>query len=161
SLLNWIMTGRSASATAVVKWLPLNPYYGRWPSLVATVRDNAETFVNVLLDGKQWSAVFVPTGARPFALLGLASIPLVALRMRRYFRGAVVLCIALAMLLPCTYLSFLWNRLRYLWPFAFAWFIGLSCLAASIREAAFRLGLRARGLDALAVGVFAGALASH
>jgi hypothetical protein len=161
SLLNWIMTGRSASATAVVKWLPLNPYYGRWPSLVATVRDNAETFVNVLLDGKQWSAVFVPTGARPFALLGLASIPLAAFRARRHFRGALIFGIALAMLLPCTYLSFLWNRLRYLWPFAFAWFIGLACLAASIREAVLRFGFKARGVDALVAGAFAGALASH
>ena len=44
-------------------------------------------------------------------------------------RGAGVLLLALTMFAPCFYYTFLWNRLRYLWPFATGWLVGLACLA--------------------------------
>jgi hypothetical protein len=68
---------------------------------------------------------------------------------------------ALAMLIPCTYLTFLWNRLRYLWPFAFAWFVGLGCLASCIAELLASIRPRFRVVGGMVSGLFAGALASH
>ncbi len=40
----------------------------------------------------------------------------------------------LGILLPTTYDSFLWNRLRYLWPFSGPWLIGLVALADQIAD---------------------------
>jgi len=114
--------------------LPANPYYGSYATLLPMIRDNVRTFFNVLLDGREWSAVFVPAGARPFALAALACIPAAGYVSGRRWRAALVLVLALGMLIPCTYLSFLWNRLRYLWPFAFAWFVGLACAARMVES---------------------------
>jgi hypothetical protein len=68
---------------------------------------------------------------------------------------------ALAILVPCTYLTFLWNRLRYLWPFAFAWFVALACLAACVGEVAALVRPRWRLVGGVLSGLFAGALASR
>ena len=52
-----------------------------------------------------------------------------ALRRERGVRGGLILLLALCMLAPCFYVTFLWNRLRYLWPFATGWLIGVACFA--------------------------------
>jgi hypothetical protein len=148
-------------STTIVKWLPGNPYYGHGAALVSTIHDNLRLFFDVILDGREWSAVYIPSGARPFALAALLAIPAAGWLRGRTLRAALVLLMALAMLIPCTYLTFLWNRLRYLWPFSFAWFIGLSCLARCVADAGAmfvpRFGLAAPVLS----GIFAGSLASH
>jgi hypothetical protein len=160
-LLNLALTGHTASSTTVVKWLPANPYYREWGTLVAAVRENARLFVTTLLDGREWSAVYVPSGARIIAVAGLFAIPLAGFVRGRRFRGAVVLVMALGMLIPCTYFTFLWNRLRYLWPFAFSWFIGLACLASLGGDLLTRIGAHFRSAGAVLSGVCAGAFASH
>ena len=160
-LLHWALTGSVSSSTTIVKWLPGNPYYGHGAALVGTVRENLRLFFDAILDGRDWSAVYIPTGARPFALAALVAIPAAGRLRNRPLRAALVLAMALAMLIPCTYLTFLWNRLRYLWPFAFAWFVGLACLARCVADAGAmlipRFGLAAPVLS----GIFAGAFASH
>jgi hypothetical protein len=160
-LLHLVLTGNLSSSTTVVKWLPGNPYYGEGAALVASVRDNLRLFFVSIIDGREWSAVYIPAGARPFALAALLAIPGAGWLRDRSLRAALVFLMALAMLIPCTYLTFLWNRLRYLWPFAFAWFIGLACLARCAADAVAvfvpRVGLAAPVLS----GIFAGALASH
>jgi hypothetical protein len=160
-LLHFLLTGSVTSSTTIVKWLPGNPYYGHGAALVASVRDNLRIFFDVIIDGREWSAVYIPSGARPFALAALVAIPAAGWLRGRSLRAALVLAMALAMLIPCTYLTFLWNRLRYLWPFAFAWFIGLACLARCVADAGAmfipRFGLVAPVLG----GIFAGAFASH
>jgi hypothetical protein len=160
-LLHLALTGSVTSSTTIVKWLPGNPYYGHGAALVASVRDNLRIFFETIIDGREWSAVYVPSGARPFALASLFAIPAAGRLRDRPLRAGLVLLMALAMLVPCTYLTFLWNRLRYLWPFAFAWFIGLSCLARCVADAVAvvvpRFGLAAPVLS----GIFAGAFASH
>ena len=133
-LLNLSLTGHATSSTTIVKWLPGNPYYGHGAALVAAVRENVRLLFEVLLDGREWSAVYIPTGSRPFAVAALAAIPAAGFLRGRPLRAWLVLGMALSMLIPCTYLTFLWNRLRYLWPFAFAWFVGLACLATCIGE---------------------------
>jgi hypothetical protein len=160
-LLNWALTGHAASSTTVVKWLPGNPYYGHGDALVAAVRDNARIFFDTLLDGHEWSAVYVPTGSRPYALAALVAIPAAGWFRGRGLRASLVLVMALAILVPCTYLTFLWNRLRYLWPFAFAWFVGLACLAQTIADVFALARPKWRIAGGVLSGLFAGALASR
>jgi hypothetical protein len=160
-LLNLCLTGRMASSTTQVKWLPGNPYYGHGQALASLVGDNARIFFDVLLDGREWSAVYIPSGARPFALAALVAIPAIGWLRGRALRAGLVFAMALAILIPCTYLTFLWNRLRYLWPFAFAWFIGFACLSRCIAELLGAIRPRFRVVGSVASGLFAGALASH
>jgi hypothetical protein len=159
--LNFLFTGRAASSTAIVKWLPGNPYYGHGAALASAVRDNVVLFFDNLLDGREWSAVFVPGGAKPYAIAALCAIPAAGFFRGRVLRAGLVFAMAAAILVPCTYLTFLWNRLRYLWPFAFAWFIGFSCLAASIGEIVALARPRWRLVAGVLSGLFAGALASR
>ena len=78
-------------------------------------------------------------------------------------RGALVSGCARAFV-PCLYLTFLWNRLRYLLPFATGWLLGVVCLGHVLADAGARLGLgRARALLRLGVpfaaaGLFAAKL---
>jgi hypothetical protein len=160
-VVNWLLSGQAESSTAIVKWLPGNPYYGHGSALVGAIADNIRLLVGSILDGQQWSAVFIPAGARPAALAALAALPIAGCFRRRIPRAVLVLAMALALLIPCTYATFLWNRLRYLWPFAFPWFIGLSCLARCIGELLGRIRPRLRGLSPVLSGVMAGVLGSH
>jgi len=144
-----------------VKWLPGNPYYGHGAALVGAVRENVRILFEVLLDGREWSAVYLPTGSRPFAIAALVAIPATGFLRRRGLRAALVLAMALSILIPCTYLTFLWNRLRYLWPFAFAWFVGLACLSSCVAELLASIHPRFRAVGGAVSALFAVALASH
>ena len=64
--------------------------------------------------------------------------------------------LALMMFVPATYATFLWNRLRYSWPFATGWLVGLACFARLVGDAAASLSPRARLATPLACGAFAG-----
>jgi len=160
-LLNLALTGRLASSTAIVKWLPGNPYYGHGAALVSAIGDNVRLFFDTIVDGREWSAIYLPTGARPYAVAALVAIPAAGWLRRRALRAGLVLAMALAILVPCTYLTFLWNRLRYLWPFAFAWFVGLACLSRCVAELFATIRPRWRIVGGVTSGLFAGALASH
>jgi hypothetical protein len=160
-LVNLLLTGHATSSTTIVKWLPGNPYYGHGAALVAAVRENVRLLFAVLLDGREWSAVYIPAGARPFAVAALFAIPATGFLRGRELRAGLVLGMALAMLIPCTYLTFLWNRLRYLWPFAFAWFVGLACLSSCIAELLAAIHPRLKLAGGVISGVFAVAFASH
>src|SRR5690606_32076076 len=147
------LTGAPTSSAAQVKLLSASPYH----DLATTTLANARLLVTSILDGGVWSAEFVPRGGAPLALAGLAALLYRGLRERRVFRAGVVLVLALAMFVPCTYATFLWNRLRYLWPFATPWLIGLACLARGLGDLAGRLRFRhAAALPALAAGAMTG-----
>src|SRR5262249_19747288 len=73
-VINRIFTGHFATSTTQVKWLALNPYYGG-AHFWETVRYNFDVFVAKILDGREWSAVFIPAGALPVAAAAFASIP--------------------------------------------------------------------------------------
>src|SRR5262249_39152587 len=100
-LLPVVRAGPRGASTPGVYGLPANPYYRDFGVLAAAVRENVRIFVVTLLDGREWSAVYVPSGARGIALAGLLSIPLAGFLRGRRFRAAVVLALALGMLLPC------------------------------------------------------------
>ncbi len=153
-------TGHPSSTTALVKWLPASPYYGG-STLAWAILDNVGTLFATLLDGRVWSALFLPAGCGPVAWAAPLALVAVGVLAERRWRAFFVLALALGMLLPTTYDSFLWNRLRYLWPFAPAWFIGVAALAQLVGRAAHRLRGELEPVRLLVAGGFAGALAGH
>lgn len=157
-VINRVLTGHFATTTTLVKWLPPNPYFGG-ANLWGLVRANFETFQGTLLDGREWSALFLPSGSRPVLLASFFAIFVAGHRSGRLYRAGLVLLLAASMALPTTYLSFLWNRLRYLWPFAFAWCIGLACLATVLADLASYFRPRFTVAAGLLTGVGAGLLA--
>lgn len=155
----WTLTGSPKSATAIVKLLPGNPYYPGTVLAVAVER-NVKVLVETLLDGEIWSAEFVPHHGAPFAVAGLGAVAVLGLRTRRPWRAAGVIVLALTMVAPCFYVTFLWNRLRYLWPFATGWIVGLACLARVAGDIAATVRLRGGAVTGILCGIFVGLLAS-
>ena len=153
NLLLVLLTGHATSSTAQVKLLPGNPYF----SVPDATAANARLLIGTLLDGQVWSAEFLPKGGAIVACIGLATVIQRGASTRRLVRAALVVLVALSMFVPCLYVTFLWNRLRYLWPFAPGWIIGLACLARTFADVAARFDRRAApAVTALAAGLFAG-----
>lgn len=153
------LTGKATSDTAQVKLLFGHPYH----PLAETALTNARLVFTSILDGDYWSAEFVPKGGAIIALLGLVAVGWRGCVARRWIRACLVVILALSMLAPCFYVTFLWNRLRYLWPFATGWFIALACFARAIGDVGARLKLGPRFVvtsSALVSGAFAGMLAT-
>ncbi len=159
-LINRAFTGHFSTTTTQVKWLGLNPYYGG-ANFWASTRANLETLYTYLLDGREWSAIFVPAGSRPIALAAFVAIAYAGWRSHRWSRALLVLLLAASIALPATYLSFLWNRLRYLWPFAFAWCIGLGALGRAAADLAGMIRPRFAVVAGVIAGIGAGLLAHH
>lgn len=156
--MHWLFTGRATSATAQVKWLIQNPYYDG-AGLRAAISANAELLVTDILNGGDWSTVFVPEGLVYAIGLGLLATVYAGFRRKRYFRLVMVLTLVAATLIPCTYYTFLWNRVRYVWPFAPAWFVMLACLATELGDFARRFRPRMTFVTPGILGLFVGALA--
>jgi hypothetical protein len=152
----WLFTGSSKANTATAKLLVGNPYY-QGAALVSAVGDNLKTLFKKLLNGQVWSMEFLPTNAMPVAIMALVAIVVAGFLQRRLFRAGFVLAIALGMCVPCFYVTFLWNRLRYLWPFATGWLIGLACLGYLLGEIATLVHRHARQGVPMLLGFFAGA----
>ena len=127
-------TGHATQTTTLVKWLPFNPYLDR-QALLATVFANVQLFWSTLLDGQLWSAAYVPEHARIVTWLALPALIFAGQALRLQARSWLLVALGLGILLPTTYDSFLWNRLRYLWPFAGPWLIGLVALVDQIADA--------------------------
>ena len=156
NVLLLLLTGHATSSTAQVKLLVGNPYFVMPDAALA----NARILVTQILDGQVWSAEFLPKGGAPFACAGLVALVWRGHVASRPFRAAAVLVLALAIFVPCLYVTFLWNRLRYLWPFAPGWFVGLACLARAVGSLIARLDARAGATaTTLVAGGFAGTLA--
>jgi hypothetical protein len=154
-LLLLAVTGSAQSTTAAVKLLPGNPYY-TGAALHAAVAANARMLASKILDGGDYSVEFLPSGGASVAFAGLVAIGVLGSRTRRRWRAALVIGLALAIFAPCTYVTFLWNRLRYLWPFATGWIIGLACLARLAGDFLGAIHTRARVVLPIACGALAG-----
>lgn len=156
NLLLLALTGKATTSTAQVKLLFGNPYYVVSDVFLA----NARMLLTSILDGGPYSAEFLPKGGAPIAGMGLVAIVVRGATTKRHVRAALVLLGALTMFVPCVYVTFLWNRLRYLWPFIPCWFVGVACLARLVASYLPALHVRAAGVTAgLATGIVAGALA--
>jgi hypothetical protein len=141
-----------------VKWLPSSPYrYEMWSKLGY----HLDVLFNTLFDGRVWSSVFLPRGGKLVAWI--APPALVAVGWLRGARWRTVLVVALAsgIVIPTTYDSFLVNRLRYLWPFAAAWFVALAAIAEAVGAVAARLRPELVNVRLVVAGGFVGALAGH
>jgi hypothetical protein len=158
-LLLWALTGSARSNTAVAKLLPGNPYYAG-PGLGAAVQYNVRLLIGTILNGEAWSAEFIPHAGAPVAMAGLVAVALLGARTRSHWRAAGVLLVALTMFAPCFYYTFLWNRLRYLWPFSTGWLVGLACLARVAGDLAGAVRARWRIATPVLCGAFVGLLAS-
>jgi hypothetical protein len=158
-LVNLLFTGQAASTTAVVKWLPFNPY--QKGQLLSSVRANVELLFGTLLDGRVWSAVFLPSGIGWLSFACLPALFVAGVRRDLPVRGALLGLLALGILIPTTYDSFLWNRLRYLWPFAPAWFVGAMALVELVIAGFSRFQARAAIARPVLAGVCVGGLAGH
>ena len=158
-LLLLACTGSARSNTAVAKLLPGNPYYAG-AALGRAVQANVELLLGTILNGEVWSAEFLPRGGAGVAIAGLFAIAWLGGRRGLRWRAAGILLIAATMFAPCFYSTFLWNRLRYLWPFATGWIVGLACLARVLGDLAGTLRPRWRMVTPILCGAFAGLFAS-
>jgi hypothetical protein len=163
SFVALLATGQAVASTAVAKWLPLNPYYGGL-RLFYAVMSNVGILFGTLLDGRLWTSVFLPSGGRVIGAAALVAIPLAGFLRKRYARAAIVLAVAVAILIPTTYETFLVNRVRYIWPFAWAWFVGLAALSelggGGLEWWLARLGMTVSRLSLLIAGIVVGLFAS-
>ena len=157
--IHFAFTGHASASTTRVKWLVQNPYYAG-PQLVASIAANVRLLFSSLLDGGEWTAVFLPEHFALPLLLGALALPLAAHRRRVPYHALFVAAVALGTLIPCSYLSFLWNRVRYIWPFAGAWFVLIACFAREAGDLARLARPRLTFLPALLTGLVAGALAT-
>lgn len=131
-------TGHAASSTALVKHLAFDPYLDGQAVLGATLA-NVRLLVGDLLNGGNFTREFLPEGFVWLVAGGLIALPLLARRRNVGWRAFLVLLLALGTLGPTSYATLLWNRVRYLWPFAPAWFLLASALFV---EVGHRLGRR-------------------
>ena len=132
-LIYLCFTGHATQTTTLVKWLPFSPYMDG-ASLRAQIAYNLQLFWTTLADGQVWSAVFVPEHSKFITWLALPALIFAGQARMRHARSLILLALGLGILLPATYDSFLWNRLRYLWPFTGPWLIGLVALGDQIAD---------------------------
>ncbi len=159
--LNWLFTGDTTPTTALVKWLPLSPYYASFGKLWHAVLGNVSLLFGTLLNGEVWSAVFLPQGSAIALWPALPALIWLGFRRGVKARALLVAWVGLGMLLPATYDSFLWNRLRYLWPFMAAWFVGVAAVADVIGLVVARYAVGFERVRLLAAGAVLGGLWSH
>lgn len=159
-IVYFIGTGSPATTTAIVKWLPLSPYYDVGRVLHAML-DNTGVLFGTLLDGRVWSSVFLPSGGRVVVWAALPALVVAGFVRRVHFRTAALVLVGIGILIPTSYDSFLWNRLRYLWPFAAPWFIGLAALSDGVGALFARVRAELVLVRVLVAGGFVGALAGH
>ncbi len=158
NLLLLLLTGSATSSTAQVKLLPGNPYHALPDDALA----NARMLVTSILDGHEFSAEFLPKGGAPLACFGLAAMAWRGHATNHRVRAAMIILLATSMFVPCLYVTFLWNRLRYLWPFTTGWIIGVACLARVLSSVVVKIDARAAALvAALATGGIAGSFATR
>jgi hypothetical protein len=161
ALLNLVFTGSATPTTALVKWLPLSPYFASFDKLSHAVLSNVTLLFGTLLDGEVWSAVFLPQGSVLALWPALPALVWVGFRRGARERALLVAFVGLGMLLPTTYDSFLWNRLRYLWPFMAPWFVGVAAFTDLIGASVARYAAGLERVRLLASGTVIGGLLSH
>ena len=136
TLLNWAFTGQFASTTLAAKWLFTRPY----PALIeGTVREHLRLLFTVLFRGEEWARYLAPEASAIWAWLALPALLWRGHQQRRFARAALLALVGLGILIPVTYHSFLWNRLRYLWPFVPVWLVGVVALGDVVASYASRL----------------------
>ena len=130
-LLWWALTGDPVSTTTRVKWLLENPYYDA-SRLAAQVGYHARLLLFDVWDGGEWTWIFVPKGLVLAFLLG--AVVLLRAGRRAPWTAGITLALLLGAFATCSYQTFLWNRMRYVWPFVPAGFVLCACLAHEVGQ---------------------------
>lgn len=118
------LTGSPTGATARAKWLVHNPYYDT-NRLLWQIREHAELLFLDVLDGGEWTWIFVPKGL--VLVIAFGALSLVLAGRRAPWHAAFTFVLFAAVLATCSYQTFLWNRVRYAWPFLPAGFVMCAC----------------------------------
>lgn len=155
--LHYMLAGHATSATTMVKWLLANPAYDR-AGARAFIENNVKLLFTSVLDGGDWSWLFVQEGHLAVVLLGLFALVVCAWRQRVSMHAVFVFVLVAGTVLPCTYSSFLWNRVRYVWPFFAAHFVLAACLARVLGDAVRWIGKTNAPVSPVLAGMFAGSL---
>lgn len=156
-LINGLMTGHARSTTAIVKWAYGNPYYDS-ARLWAFFGGNVKMLGEDLLSGGPYTAIFVPEHSHYVFFAGAVALVSITLRTKRIPRALAIGALVVATLIPCTFITILWNRVRYIWPFAPGWFVLVACLGAELGALASKITKEHAWVPALVTGVYAGAL---
>lgn len=157
STINLLATGQARGTTAIVKWYIGNPHY-EGVRLYAAIRQNVGMYLSELLGAGPYSAEFIPDFTHYLLMGGVVGLALALARRKTRLRGLVVLALVLASFIPCTFSTILWNRVRYIYPFAPAWFLLVALLAKEVGDLVRRFLPEGRFLPAVITGVYAGAL---
>ncbi|MFO0618266.1 MAG: hypothetical protein U0414_37075 [Polyangiaceae bacterium] len=171
--LNLIATGHARGTTAIVKWYVGNPHY-EGALLWQAIGNNVRMYVDELLGAGPFTAEFIPDYTQYILRAGLLCLFVAVARRTTRARALVVLAFVAASFIPCTFSTILWNRVRYIYPFAPAWFLLVAALAREIGALVGRVYEASRGSEASAApspvdvrfvpavitGIYAGALAA-
>ncbi|MBL8741744.1 MAG: hypothetical protein JNK04_11640, partial [Myxococcales bacterium] len=167
-LMNLAMVGHTRGATAIVKWGFGNPYYDG-QRFIGFFGGTVRMLWNDLLSGGPYTAIFVPEHSQYIFMLGGLALVSRTFRTDKWARGGLIALLALGTLIPCTFLTILWNRVRYIYPFAPGWFALVACLGAELgavvafvrrHRADAGLGDPTVWVPALVTGIFAGSLST-
>ena len=158
-LINLALTGHARSNTATVKWYVGNPYF-EGERLVAAFVANVKMLLTDLLAGGPYTAIFLPEGSHFVIAAGFGALSVAIVRKKTRARALIVLALVLGTLIPCTFSTILWNRVRYIWPFAPGWFVLVACLGKELAVLGARMVRGAEHLGAIIPAIFAGALGS-
>ncbi|MBK8251998.1 MAG: hypothetical protein IPK82_04950 [Polyangiaceae bacterium] len=148
-----LFTGHFQSSTARAKWLFYNPYFDL-NRIALQMRSHIADLLLDVLDGGEWTVGLVPKGFVLLAAFGVLSLILVQRRARASALFTVALF--LSVIVTCSYQTFFWNRVRYVWPFMPAALVLIASFAhqTGVHMARFRKPLGMAG-PALAFGAAA------
>lgn len=130
-------TGHAVSSTAMVKWLGASPYLDAAGVLRETWANVRVLFEDVL-DGGDFSSAFLPEHFVVVVAVGVPAALWFAQARGRRWRFLMLALLLLGTLGPCTYETMLWNRVRYVYPFAPGWLVCAACACALVGELAGR-----------------------
>jgi hypothetical protein len=156
-ILNLALTGHARSATAMVKWYVGNPYV-EGSRLIGAIGNNVRMLLTDLLAGGPYTTIFVPEGAHYLFGAGFIALLVSVFRKLTTARALAVMLIVLGTLMPCTFSTILWNRVRYIWPFAPGWFVLVVCLGKELGNLLERVVKGSEHLAVIVPAIFAGAL---
>ena len=158
--LNWLITGSARSTTTMVKWGPGNPYYtdGRLTDFLV---GNVGMFFKDLLAAGPFTTEFLPDYSHWVFAAGLVAFLTLASREKKSRVALIFGLFLVSSLIPCSFITILWNRVRYIWPYAPSWFVLVACLGHELAYVAKRIWKTDTAWVAgVVTGVFAGALAT-
>jgi len=147
-----LATGSASTTTARVKWLLFSPYLDSRAFWDKTLTNVYVLFAQ-LFDGNGPARTFLPNGFFFAMVLAFPALLFAVKRRGHAFRALCVAVAALCIVIPCTYDSFLANRLRYVWPFTAAWMIALAAIGDAAATLALRLDDKLAALRMIVVGV--------